>query len=408
MFDPFYLLVPFIIIILITVLVAAHELGHYLFARLFGMGVEEFAIGFGKKPIWTWMRKTYRVDPSQGTLPSDGASDSSVDADVPTTETTNFTFRAWPLGGFVRIKGMVPEEDGSEVKVPGGFYSKAPWQRFVVLLMGPVFSILAGFALLVPLFMILGKEKGVNEPVFSRIEPKSPAEKAGLKAGDRVVAIDGQPVDSWYGLVSNVRDKANRKIHFKIRRGSSDLDMEITPELSKQPVPVLGPDMEYTEILKRQARIGAAPKTYRVPVSFGEAFGVAATMPVKMVAGLAGVAKNPSTFKDEMGGPVSIVKIAAERAREGIAELVSFAGVLSISLGIFNLLPIAPLDGGQMVVALVEMFRRGKRLSFRVQNWVAGVGLLLIFALVISVLAADISKLIPGSSEKVSAPAGTK
>lgn len=406
MFDPFYLLVPFIILALITVLVAAHELGHYLFARLFGMGVEEFAIGFGKKPLWIWMRKTYRVDSSKGTTTNDHLDEAAVN--TPTTETTNFTVRAWPLGGFVRIKGMVPEEDGSEVNVPGGFYSKAPWQRFVVLLMGPVFSILAGFALLIPLFMILGKEKGVNEPVFSRIEDKSPAARAGLKPGDRVLSIDGTPVATWYELVSNVRDKQSQKLLFKVRRGSSDLDFEITPELTKQPVPVIGPDMEPTDQMKVQARIGAAPKTFRVPVGFGEALGVAASMPVKMVASLAGVVQKPSTFKDQMGGPVSIVTIAAQQAREGIAQLISFAGVLSISLGIFNLLPIAPLDGGQMVVALVEMLRRGKRLSFRVQNWVAGVGLLLIFALVISVLAADISKFFPNSKEQSSATTQSK
>src|SRR5947207_10630088 len=101
----FDLLVATVFLLMLCVLVAAHELGHYLFARLFGMGVEEFAIGFGKRPLWVWMRKTYKVD------------DPKVQ-DL--TETTDFTVRPWPLGGFVKIKGMLPEEDGSEVAVPGG------------------------------------------------------------------------------------------------------------------------------------------------------------------------------------------------------------------------------------------------------------------------------------------------
>ena len=125
-----YALLTVVFLFMISALVAAQELGHYLFARLFGMGVEEFAIGYGKKPLFTWLRKPYKVRGHSG-------------EDLGESETTDFTVRPWPLGGFVKIKGMMPEEDGSEINVRGGFYNKPPWQRFVVLLAGPAFSVVS-------------------------------------------------------------------------------------------------------------------------------------------------------------------------------------------------------------------------------------------------------------------------
>jgi Predicted membrane-associated Zn-dependent proteases 1 len=166
-----------VFLLIITVLVAAHEYGHYLFAKIFGMGVEEFAIGFGRNPIWTYRRKTYRlpiardqvVEPysesSASGMPGEMTRRTITPVVVETPEgryieeTTNFTIRAWPLGGFVRIKGMMPEDDGSEVRIPGGFYSKDPWKRFIVLLAGPVFSVLAGVIMLIGLYSTAGTEK---------------------------------------------------------------------------------------------------------------------------------------------------------------------------------------------------------------------------------------------------------
>lgn len=385
MFDPFYILVAIIFLTIVTVLVAAHELGHYLFARYFKMGVEEFAIGFGRKPLWTYKQKSYAAEGPDG---------------EPITETTNFTIRPWPLGGFVRIKGMIPEEDGSEVDVRGGFYSKPPWQRFVVLLAGPVFSILAGFALLIPLFMMVGVNKPLNEPVFGHIVEKSPAEVAGLKKGDRVLSVDGKPMATWYDLVSSIRDRNGAPVNLVVRRGEREFPVEVTPKVDTEKTPVLGPDLEATSEMRIQSKLGAGFTSKRVPQPIGSAITHAVALPGRMVASLFGVVKQPSKFKDEMGGPVSMVAITAGSAREGLPDVLFFAGALSISLGIFNLLPIAPLDGGQMVVAFAEMLRRGRRLSFKVQNAVTGVGFVLILMLIVGVFAADINRFLPGKKEE--------
>lgn len=388
MFDPFYLLVAVIFLTIVTVLVAAHELGHYLFARLFKMGVEEFAIGFGKKPLVTYMRRTYATDHPT----PDGGN----------AETTNFTIRPWPLGGFVRIKGMVPEEDGSEVDVPGGFYSKPPWQRFVVLLAGPVFSILAGFALLIPLFMTVGVNKPLNEPVIGALgeKGKSAAADAGLKEGDRILSIDGKPVKTFYDVVVSIRDRGETPVNLVVKRDNREFDVTLSPKLDERPTPVLSSTLEPTPVLKIQSKLGAGYKRVRVPQPFVSAVGEAVSLPGRMVASLFGVVKQPSRFKDEMGGPASMVAITAGSAREGLPDVLFFAGALSISLGIFNLLPIVPLDGGQMLVAVAEMLRRGRRLSFKVQNAVTGFGFILILMLIVGVFAADINRFLPGKKEE--------
>ncbi|HRK22500.1 MAG TPA: M50 family metallopeptidase, partial [Fimbriimonadaceae bacterium] len=256
MFDPFYILVAVIFLTIVTVLVAAHELGHYLFARLFKMGVEEFAIGFGRRPLWTYMRRTYKTD--------------HPTADGKGEETTNFTIRPWPLGGFVRIKGMVPEEDGSEVNVQGGFYSKPPWQRFVVLLAGPVFSILAGFALLIPLFMVVGVNKPLNEPVIGALGEKgeSAAADAGLMKGDRILAIDGKPVSTFYDVILSIRDRGVEPVTLAIKRENRQFDVTLTPRLDEQPTPVLNSSLEATPDRKIQSKLGAGYQRVRVPQPF--------------------------------------------------------------------------------------------------------------------------------------------
>lgn len=388
MFDPFYILVAVIFLTIVTVLVAAHELGHYLFARLFKMGVEEFAIGFGRRPLWTYMRRTYKTD--------------HPTADGKGEETTNFTIRPWPLGGFVRIKGMVPEEDGSEVNVQGGFYSKPPWQRFVVLLAGPVFSILAGFALLIPLFMVVGVNKPLNEPVIGALGEKgeSAAADAGLMKGDRILAIDGKPVSTFYDVILSIRDRGVEPVTLAIKRDDRQFDVTLTPRLDEQPTPVLNSSLEATPDRKIQSKLGAGYQRVRVPQPFLSAVREAVSLPGRMVASLFGVVKQPSRFKDEMGGPASMVAITAGSAREGLPDVLFFAGALSISLGIFNLLPIVPLDGGQMLVAVAEMFRRGRRLSFKVQNTVTGFGFILILMLIVGVFAADINRFLPGKKEE--------
>ena len=381
---PSLLLFVFVFLLMISVLVAAHEYGHYLFARMFGMGVEEFAVGFGKPVVWTWMRKSYRVKDEL----VDGAEE---------VETTDFTVRPLPIGGFVRIKGMIPEEDGSEVHVPGGFYNKAPWKRFLTLLAGPAFSVLAGILILVPLYSTVGIERRVNEPVVGGLIEDSPAAKAGLKPGDRIISVNGVNVNSMYDSISQVRDSADTALPFVYEQDGVRKNAVITPKLAENDSPVLDANLEPTGEWKRQALIGItfSSETKLVKLSLGDALVSAVNEPVRAVRSIIGLAKAPKNFDKTVAGPATMVVATNEAFKQGISKILVIAALISISVGVFNLLPFAPLDGGQMLVAVVEMIRGGRRLSIQMQTAINAVGLTLILTLVLGAWVVDFKRFLP-------------
>ena len=351
-------------LVMISLLVAAHEYGHFLLARLFGMDVEEFAIGFGKSK-WVYHRN--------------GA--------------TEYTLRAWPLGGFVRIKGMVPEDDGSEVNVPNGFFSKHPFKRFVVLLAGPLFSVLAGVILLMGLFLGVARHP-LNVPVLGEVLRGQAAAKAGLHAGDTITAINGAPVATWYDLISKVRERPNETLLFAYMRGSTAGEARVTTYVSDVESPVLDKNLEPTDKKLKHAMIGAGASLRRS--TLGEATVESLGYPVRMMVGFVGIFTSVDRFMDEVGGPIAIVTATNQQVKKGPVDVILLAALLSISLGIFNLLPFPPLDGGQMAVALAELVRGGKRLSIRTQSAIAAIGFTLVGMLVISVFAVDIGRMLKG------------
>jgi len=361
----FWPLVAVIFLLMVTVLVAAHEYGHYLFARLFKMEVEEFSIGFGHKPLFTFHRKG----------------------------DTAFTVRPWPLGGFVRIKGMVPQPDGSETQVEGGFYSKPPGHRFWVLLAGPLFSVIAGLLVLIPLYAIVGEPKFATMAVAGEVPAETPAYGAGLRAGDTIVSVGEKEVSTFYELILVVQDLPERPVDVEFERAGKRQKVSITPIRDKNPMPIRGPDLKFKEEKKIQSRLGIIPAIVNVRLPIHKAAIAALKEPVKMVTGLYALFQKPKEIKEQVGGPLAIFYATAEVARTGMDKVFYLTGLLSIWLGIFNLLPV-PLvfDGGHMAVALTEMLRGGRRISFRMQSWLAGVGITLVAILIVGVMAVDINR----------------
>ncbi|MEQ1821018.1 MAG: M50 family metallopeptidase [Fimbriimonadaceae bacterium] len=348
------------IALMFTVLVAAHELGHFLVARFFKMEVEEFSIGMGL-PKWVYARRNG----------------------------TEFTLRAIPLGGFVRVKGMEPENDGSEVDIPNGFYSKGPMPRIWMLLAGPVFSMIAGVILLTFVWGTQGQLVGDNAPVVRMLVEGSPAAKAGIKLDDKIVSVDGLPIKDFFSVIKVVRENKGTPVTFVVERAGKQEAIVATPEIDNKPTPYALPDLSLSGEERVQAKVGIGYGMIRKPLSFGAAFAQAFVSPVLMAKELLSRLTNLEKLKEAVGGPETMARVSYAAAKEGPLTLMQLAGMLSMSLGIFNLLPIFPLDGGQITVALAELIRKGKRLSIGAQGRIQTVGLCAVALLIISVAVID-------------------
>lgn len=300
---------------------------------------------------------------------------------------TEFSLLVLPLGGFAKIKGMQPREDGSETRIPGGFFSKPPWQRFIVLFAGPLFSILAGIAIFAGLFMTYGMP--TDEPLIGGIAKDSAAEAAGLQKGDMIVSLDGRPMETSKAVRDYVVAKGVEPIKIVVKRAGQPVSVTATPRITvaksdptAKPTPLLGVAFEMP--------------MKRLPA--GEAFVAAVRQPIEFVTQFAGMFKEPSRISENVGGigTVAAITDSAVRSDRSVETRLFIAAMLSISLGVFNLLPIYPLDGGQMLVAVMEMLRGGRRLSMRVQSAISGFGFMLICMLILFVLVNDARRLSSG------------
>ncbi len=334
-----------------------HELGHFLAARFFKIEVEEF--GFGLPSI-----KLATLFKWQG---------------------TEFTIHALPLGGFVRPKGE------NNPNVPGGLAAASPWNRIAVLLAGPVMNLLTA----VVVFALVTALEGVAVPGPIRLEkiaPDSPAEQAGLQVNDVILAVNGQPVDETSDISFFIAENLDKPLELTIQRGDEILTIKATPRSSR--LPNLGP-LGITMIPPSR------PATPMEVIQAGfvrTAYQAAAIvyLPVALIQG----AINPADARPVgLKGIFDLVDSAVEEdtsSRQGQAGVplrptnytLYIIGLLSVSLGILNLLPIPALDGGRILFTLPEiLFNR--RIPPEAENMVNGVAMLLLIGLMIYINAMD-------------------
>lgn len=353
-----------------TIIVGIHELGHFLAARWRGMEVEEFAFGLGKR-VLAYTNKRGEV----------------------------FSLRLVPLGGFVRIKGMEPQADGSEVQVPRGFYSRGLGSRAIVLAAGPAASILGGLVITFLGLVAFGKPEIVPQLRISDVVEKSAAEEAGLLKGDIILEVNGRQAENHAVFLSEVKRSNGAPLSLRVLRGEERFSVTVRPRLSDE-APMVDDDGK--PVLDENGK----PKTgrgYLVGVSLEqmtrfervgplEAAAVATTQTGQIIGGTAAVFTRLGEIKDNVGGPITIGVVSARAAQTGIASLVLLAAIISVSLGLVNLLPIPPLDGGQLLIVGIEALRGGRRLSYQMQNVVALTGLLFVVFLIVAVFSIDINR----------------
>ena len=463
------------LLIILSILVVAHEWGHFIVARLCGIRVDDFSIGFGKRLF----RIGKRGD-------------------------TEYNVRMLPLGGFVKIAGMEPDEaplvnakdkvikdkvikdkvlgatpsdpDAAEVPLlaenigehtpytgPDGFYSKPLWQRSLVIFAGPLMSFLFGYIVFCLMGFTTGIPSGKVLTRISLVEPGGQGQKIGLHAGDTITAINGQPVTDGQQMIAKINASLGKPVTLTVVRddrtftpptaipqtamrdgkpiiytsvvqpgtfghsigllpgdtvhqiadtpidgtaaalkalrdnAGKPIDVVVTRPTSDDPVTLHG-------VVPQAASVGVLPSLDSHPIgvlkidpsaefkrlSFVQSIKAGTAATAFFFSSLAAMVHQPSQIKENAGGIIYMYQMTGVVAKNGLADKINLMAGLSISLAVFNLLPIPVLDGGHLLTFFIEWVRRGKRLTDQQQQAFLMTGLAIIGVLFVLVMSNDI------------------
>ncbi len=333
-----------------TVVVFVHELGHLVTAVKAGVKVKVFSLGFGKELIG-FTRKGIR-----------------------------YRISAIPFGGYVTMKGQDPSDEDAREK--GALMALSPFKRIGVLFSGAGMNFLTGAVLFSALIFFTGMMQVVDKAVVGDVFEGKPAYTAGIKSGDRILEIDGEPVDTWTDLTDIISSKEEKPVEFKIERGGSVKRMQITPHID----PSAG-----------RAMIGIAPGFETVKagplesVVSGFAFtGILSWNIIESVYLMI-----TGRMEADIAGPIGIGMHISEAARYGIDRLLWLIALISVNLGLINLFPIPVLDGGHIMFALAEKVK-GSPLKTKTIQTANLIGLVILGMLIAYVIWSDMLSIFTG------------
>ncbi len=332
----------FISLVVLSALIFFHELGHFLAAKLMGVYVKVFSIGFGKK-IASFNYKG-----------------------------TEWRIAMIPLGGYVQMKGQEDLDPTARSQDDDSYNVKKPWQRIIILLAGPFANFLLAFFLF--LAIAIGGPK-VLLPVVGEVIQDSPAQMAGLQAKDKVININGQAITTWNEMAKLI-SQSEGDINIEVERGAYVQTFTITPHMREA-------KNDFNEtVQKRMIGISASgdAKELAVENAFAYAWDKTIWASGIIFGGLERLISGAVPAK-ELGGVISIVKVTADASSQGWMAVLFFAALISVNLGVLNLLPIPALDGGHIMFNLYEMlFRRPPTeemlIKLTIGGWVILIGVM--------------------------------
>jgi regulator of sigma E protease len=343
-------------IILLSILIFVHEFGHFIAARIAGVGVLKFSLGFGPKIIGKKIGETEYV-------------------------------LSWiPLGGFVKLLGESGNEELPPEDEKRSFFKQAVWKRMLIVFAGPVFNFLLAIVIFTIVFIYGLPNLAAN---IGEVQKDSAAFEAGMMHGDKIITLDGRKIILWEEIKPIISDSKGREIEAIVERGAEKKHIIIKPRLSKakniwgeeESTYLIGVSPAGNTIIERRnpwdAFVGSISKTWDISK-------LTILAVVKMLEGVI----SPKT----LGGPIFIAQASGAMAKEGIIPFVLFMAVLSINLGVINLFPIPVLDGGHILFYVIEIVTR-REVSVKFKEMSQQIGFVILLMLMLFVIFIDVERL---------------
>jgi regulator of sigma E protease len=355
-------------LVMLSILIVLHELGHFVMARRNGVHVNEFSVGFGPR-LAGW------------TSPRTG---------------TQYSIRALPIGGYCAMEGedtRASEAQQQREFLAGGqitesnFQAKSPWRRLAIILAGPIANFILCYAILLVGALAFGVAGDKAQPVVGEVLTGSPAAVAGIRPGDRIIAIDNVPITSGKRLVDTIHAALGKRLHLVYERNGTRHDIHVTTTpcpaqvgknfgcIGFQPVPAY-------------ERVGLANAVRQS----GEEFVAIANQTFN---GLALLVTQFAKYAPQIAGPIGMGQVAATVQDWGWGPYFSLAATISFALGLFNLLPIPALDGGRAAFIIAELIR-GRPVDPEKEAMVHIAGFAALMAVIVLVAFHDIARIVNG------------
>lgn len=348
-------------IIVLGILIFVHELGHFLLAKLFRVKVLKFSLGFGPKVFGRVVGET------------------------------EYLISAFPLGGYVKMLGENPDEqDVDPDNRHGSFAHKPVIQRFCIVLAGPLFNLLFSVFLFFVIFSVSGVPIAVDNTRIGKVSENSPALAAGIKPGDTILEINGRETQKWTDVLNGVKDSEGKSLKIALQRGSERLEVQVSPAIDSAKN-VFGEEVEKRYMIGIMKSDEIVYSSVNPLQALREALAQTWMFIYLTVMGIVKILQRivPAS---ELGGPILIAQLAGEQMKAGWTNIISFTGLLSVNLGVLNLLPIPVLDGGHLVFLTLEGIRR-KPMNERAQIIAQQIGIAFLGTLMVFVFYNDIVRL---------------
>lgn len=355
---------PFMVVL--TIVVFVHELGHFLFARRNGVKVEVFSIGFGPELFGFYDKLG-----------------------------TRWKFSALPLGGYVRMfsdadMASRPDEKAMREMTPEeraySHHHKTVWQKFQISIAGPLANYVFGIILMIFVLAVYGDMEPNDQPVLGFVSSSGAAAEAGLQVGDKIVSIDHHQITSFHGMREFIREHPNTQMDVVYERNGQQQHATVTPKSVEED----GPNGRI-----HPGQLGVGPSSVLVTKSFPEAlyggFYAAYVLTARSLESIGGLIVG-SKSSEGLTGPIGIARLTGDMAMGSVRSFLWFIAFLSISLGFLNLLPVPMLDGGHMLFYIIEALR-GRPLSEKTQERAFLAGFVLIGSIFVYTTYKDIGQI---------------